>query len=184
MKATHVLWATVAATLASLSLALPSVARPATLIAQDAGSRINIRSSPSTRANAPHYGIVGDRIEVMSSVLGADEYNWNYVKFRSGAKGWVRGDFVNYTEGLAEYGLLLGQDGRLPYESSRQRINVRSAPSTTAASLHYGLTGDVVQILSQKTGSDGFVWRYVKFPSGAAGWVRGDLLQAMAEGGC
>jgi len=184
MKANHVLWATVVTTIASVSLALPSFARPATLIAQDAGSRINVRSAPSTRATAPHYGIPGDRIEVISSVIGSDDYNWNYVKFSSGAKGWVRGDLIRYTEGMAKYALLLSQDGRLPSNASRQRINVRSAPSTNASSPHYGLTGDVVQVLTQKTGSDGYVWRYVKFPSGAEGWVRGDLIQAMSEGGC
>ena len=184
MKGHHVIGSVIVATVASLSFALPTLARPATLIAQNSGSRINVRSAPNTRAASPHYGVVGDRVEVMSSIAGQDDYNWNYVKFSSGAKGWVRGDFIRYTEGMAKYALLMGRDGRSPSEASRQRINVRSAPSTSASTPHFGLEGDIVQVLTQKKGSDGYVWRYVKFPSGAEGWIRGDLAQIMEEGGC
>lgn len=191
MKALH-LWsapvivtlAALTATVATFSQVLPAAARPATLMAQQASSRINVRSAPSTRATAAHYGLVGDRVEVMSWLIGSDDYGWGYVQFGSGAKGWVRSDFIRYTEGMANYAFLRGQDGRVPSAGeTRQRINVRSAPSINAASPHYGLTGDIVQVLTEKTGSDGYVWRYVKFPSGAQGWVRGDLVQAM-EGGC
>jgi SH3-like domain-containing protein len=185
MKANRVVWSALVATLASFSVGLPAFARPATLIAQDSGSRINVRSAPSTQSTAAHYGLIGDRIEVMSSMIGNDDSAWNYVKFASGAKGWVRGDFIRYSEGMAKYALLLGQRGQLPTaNTARQHINVRSSPSIKAASPHYGLEGDIVQVLTQKTGSDGFVWRYVKFPSGVEGWVRGDLIQAMEEGGC
>jgi len=176
MKTHRVLWSIAVATIASLSVALPSFARPATLIAQNSNSRINVRSTPSTNASSPHYGLAGDRVEVTRLQLGKDRYMWNYVKFTSGAKGWVRGDFVRYTEGMAKYVVLGGKPG--------DRINVRSAPSTSASSPHFGVEGDVVQLLTQKTGSDGYLWRYVKFPSGAQGWIRSDLIRAMEEGGC
>ncbi|MDX2242034.1 MAG: GW dipeptide domain-containing protein [Leptolyngbyaceae cyanobacterium bins.302] len=166
----------VVATVASVGVALPSFARPATLIAQNPNSRINVRSTPSPSAASPHYGLAGDRVDVMRATVGKDQYMWNYVKFSSGAKGWVRGDFVRYTEGMAKYAILGGNAG--------DRINVRSAPSTSAASPHFGLAGDVVQVLTQKTASDGYVWRYVQFPSGAEGWIRGDLVRGMEEGGC
>lgn len=184
MKPYQVALSVCAATIASLSLALPSFARPATLIAQQSGSQINVRSAPTTAATSPHYGVAGDRVTVMSSIVGRDQYNWNYVKFNSGAKGWVRGDFVRYNEGTAKYALLLGKSGKSPTEASRQRINVRLAPSTSAPSPHFGLEGDIVQMLTQAKGKDGYTWRYVKFTSGAEGWVRGDLVQTMEEGGC
>jgi len=176
MKTNRVIWSAVAATIASFAVALPSFARPATLIAQDSGSRINVRSAPSTQATSPHYGLAGDRVEVLQARIGQDQYMWNYVKFSSGATGWVRGDFVRFSEGMARYGVLSGNPG--------DRINVRSAPSRNAASPHYGMAGDMVQILTQKTGTDGNVWRYVRFPSGAEGWIRGDLVPVSQEGGC
>lgn len=175
MKMNRVLWSALAATIASISVALPAFARPATLTAQNPNSRINVRSAPSTSSSALYYGLVGDRVEVTRATAGTDSYMWNYVKFSSGAQGWVRGDFVRYTEGMAKYAVLGGRPG--------DRINVRSAPSTSASSPHYGLSGDIVQVISQRTGNDGYVWRYVQFPSGAEGWIRGDLLQAMSARG-
>lgn len=105
---------------------------------------------------------------------GSDRAMWNYVQFSSGAKGWVRGDFVMYTQGQAEYGVLAGKSG--------DRVNVRANPSTSATSPHYGLQGDVVQLLNQKNTNDGYVWHFIQFPSGAQGWVRSDLISRMDVG--
>lgn len=165
----------VAASLTTLTVALPSFARPATLMAQE-GSQINVRSAPTIASFRAHYGLVGDRVEVTRSTRGSDRAMWNYVQFSSGAKGWVRGDFVRYSEGMAEYGVLAGKAG--------DRVNVRANPSTSATSPHYGVQGDVVQLLNQKNTNDGYVWHFVQFPSGAKGWVRSDLISRMDESGC
>jgi Bacterial SH3 domain len=176
MKSRYFVFSAIAATAAVFGVALPSFARPATLIAQSTSSPINVRSAPSTFSSSPSYGYAGDRVEVLRSTLGQDDYNWNYVQFQSGATGWVRGDFVRYSEGMAQYGVLGGRPG--------DRINVRMSPSVNAASPHYGIEGDVVQLLTQTQGRDGYMWRFVQFPSGAQGWVRGDLVQLADVGGC
>lgn len=176
MKTKRSVLAIAAAVAASLCATLPAFARPATLAAQDAGSRINVRSAPSVTSSSPHYGLVGDSVEITRSTFGKDGYQWYYVQFASGAKGWVRSDFVHYDESTAQYGILAGKPG--------DRINVRSAPSTTAPSPHYGIEGDVVRVIDQKEAKDGYVWQYVQFPSGAQGWVRGDLVNFMDVGGC
>ncbi len=168
----------------SLGMALPSFARPATLYAADANSRINVRSAPTLTAQTPHYGVVGDRVEILRTVLQndaqGDTYAWQYIRFRSsGAEGWVRGDFVNMNDDSGRYAYL---GSRLPMGDRGDRINVRSAPSAQSQSLHYGLAGDVVKILDERVGRDKYTWQYVQFPSGAKGWVRGDLVQVMEEG--
>ncbi len=168
------IWSAITASVAALSVALPSFARPATLVAQDVGSRINVRSAPTIASSRAHYGLAGDRVEIMRSMQGSDRAVWNYVQFSSGAKGWVRSDFVRYSEGMAEYGVLAGKTG--------DRINVRANPSTSAQSPHYGVQGDVVQLLNQKNTNDGYVWHFVQFPSGAKGWVRSDLISRMDVG--
>jgi hypothetical protein len=66
----------------------------AQLIGQTSGSRVNIRSAPSTRSDSPHYGLVGDRITALQQTKGDDGNIWYFVQFSSGATGWVRGDFV------------------------------------------------------------------------------------------
>ena len=175
MKALHLLFSAFAA-IATTSIALPSFARPATLVAQESSSQINVRSSPTIASARAHYGLAGDRVEVTRSMLGSDRAMWDYVQFSSGAKGWVRGDFIRYTEGMAEYGVLAGKAGN--------RVNVRANPSTSATSPHYGLQGDVVQLLDYKNTKDGYVWHFVQFSSGAKGWVRSDLVRRMDGEGC
>jgi serine/threonine-protein kinase len=68
--------------------------RSAQLIGQTSGSRVNVRSAPSTRSYSPHYGLVGDRITALKQGKGDDGKTWYFVKFSSGATGWVRGDFI------------------------------------------------------------------------------------------
>lgn len=89
--------AAIAATL-TLITAIPALARPAVLTATDRGARINVRAQPSVNARSPHYGVAGDRVEVLREVAGSDGFTWYYVEFYgSGARGWVRGDFVRLT---------------------------------------------------------------------------------------
>lgn len=66
----------------------------ATLIAKDPKAQINLRSTPSAKGKLLGYGVVGDRVTVMAE-KETEGYTWSYVKFsKSGAKGWVRGDFI------------------------------------------------------------------------------------------
>jgi len=59
-------------------------------------------------------------------------------------------------------------------------VNVRTQPSTSAPSPHYGLVGDLVEALRETTGTDGVRWYYVRFASGVEGWIRGDFIQVIA----
>jgi hypothetical protein len=181
MSVQRALFAIFATSALSVGMALPSFARPALLEAEDASSRINVRSAPTLSAKTPHYGVVGDRVEVLRTAFDSDSYAWHYVRFRSsGAEGWVRVDFVRYADTDQNRYAMLGNGTATGAQA--ERINVRSAPSTQANSPHFGLSGDIVQILDSTEGRDGYTWQYVQFPSGAKGWVRGDLVQE--EGGC
>jgi len=71
MKPFFVLLSVFTASAAALSVALPSFARPATLMAEE-GSRINVRSAATIASSRAHYGLVGDRAEVTRSMLGSD----------------------------------------------------------------------------------------------------------------
>ncbi|CAA9212370.1 hypothetical protein AVDCRST_MAG92-158 [uncultured Coleofasciculus sp.] len=82
--------------IASLGIALPVLATPAVLVGQETGSRVNVRVIPSTRSDSPHYGLVGDRVEVIRQTEGRDGFTWYYVEFSSGARGWIRSDFVRF----------------------------------------------------------------------------------------
>jgi hypothetical protein len=67
----------------------------AVLTANDPDSQINLRDTPSTTGKDLGYGVVGDRVEVIEQIT-IDGYIWHKLRFpRSGAVGWVRGDFVS-----------------------------------------------------------------------------------------
>ncbi len=93
------------------SSSLPSSDLPSSYLAQSVerglltttqGSQINIRSGPGIEYNSLHYGIVGDRVEILDSQREntSDIYSrrWHRVRFvESGAVGWVRGDLLLQT---------------------------------------------------------------------------------------
>ncbi|MCT7960873.1 SH3 domain-containing protein [Laspinema sp. D1] len=72
------------------------------LLTTTQGSQINIRSGPGIEHRSLHYGVVGDRVEILDSQRenSSDIYSrrWHRVRFvESGAVGWVRGDFLIQT---------------------------------------------------------------------------------------
>jgi hypothetical protein len=67
----------------------------AVLAANDPDSQINLRNSPSLTGKDLGYGVVGDRVQIIEQI-STDGYTWHKVRFpRSGAVGWIRGDFVS-----------------------------------------------------------------------------------------
>ena len=84
-----------ASTASAPASAIPeSFISEATLIAKDPKAQINLRSTPSAKGKLTGYGIVGDKVTVMAEKTD-EGYTWQFVKFpKSGAKGWVRGDFL------------------------------------------------------------------------------------------
>lgn len=73
----------------------------------------------------------------------------------------------------------LPHEGILVAEDSKAQINVRTGPSVSFESRHYGLVGDKVLIVGSSQSSDGSTWYQIKFPtSGADGWVRKDFIRA------
>lgn len=89
---------------AAFTTALPSIAESgyATthqtttgyIIGNEPGSRVNIRNESSVYAASPSYGLVGDRVQILSGTIGQGGYYWYYVKFSSGVEGWIRADFI------------------------------------------------------------------------------------------
>jgi hypothetical protein len=65
------------------------------LVAEDPDSRINLRSESSLNSELKGYGLVGDEVRLLDASLSGDRYVWYFVEFKvSGAKGWIRGDFI------------------------------------------------------------------------------------------
>lgn len=149
----------------------PAMARDGILKAQDRDAQINLRQSPDVNSRSMGYGVVGDRVMLLDQRTGTDGKIWYQVKFsRTGAVGWIRGDFVQ-AENPTREGVLQAND-------PEAQINLRELPDVNSRSLGYGVVNDRVTILDQKTGEDSYVWYKVKFPkSGATGWIRGTFVK-------
>ena len=58
------------------------------------GNQIDIYSEPSINSRSYHYGLIGDRVNVLDRVSTTDRL-WYRVQFPvSGAIGWVQNEFV------------------------------------------------------------------------------------------
>jgi ankyrin repeat protein len=142
--------------------------------------QIDIYSQPTTRSHSPHYGLDGDRVTAFQQDQGDDGYTWYFVRFPSGADGWVRSDFVRSIDSeskVTKKDVKLPRSAQLKGQVFGSRVNIRSAPSTRSNSPHYGLVGDRVTAFQQAQGDDGYTWYFIEFPSGATGWVRSDFIE-------
>lgn len=70
----------------------------------------------------------------------------------------------------------VGQTAYLSASDTSAPINIRSSASTEADVQATGFVGERVQIANRMQGNDGYTWYEVRSESGAAGWVRGDLV--------
>lgn len=69
------------------------------LVAQDSNAQINVRDGPGLDSYNRHYGLAGDRVNIIGSTQSSDGSVWYHVKFPvSGANGWIRGDFIHVEE--------------------------------------------------------------------------------------
>lgn len=67
----------------------------AKLSSQDSNSRINVRSQPSIRSKAQHFGYQGDPVTLLKQAKGEGDVTWYYLRFdKSQAEGWIREDFI------------------------------------------------------------------------------------------
>ncbi|MBD1911852.1 MULTISPECIES: SH3 domain-containing protein [unclassified Leptolyngbya] len=85
---------TLSTALLAIGMGLPALAEPARVVGSSPGSQVNIRTEPSLNAPSPSYGLVGDRVEVLTRANAADGFLWYYVSFPSGVRGWIRSDFI------------------------------------------------------------------------------------------
>lgn len=65
------------------------------LTAHGSKTQINVRDGPGTNYYNRHYGIYGDKVDIIAFARSNDGFVWYQVKFQvSGAEGWVRSDFI------------------------------------------------------------------------------------------
>ena len=68
----------------------------ATLITENPGAEVNVRSQPSATSAPIGYGQVGDTVVLGRAAPATDGHTWHYVTFQNASTvGWVRSDLLD-----------------------------------------------------------------------------------------
>jgi len=103
---------------------------------------------------------------------------WHFPSWRSTLFKNASATLLALTIGLPA----LAVPARITGATPGSEVNVRTQPSLNAPSPSYGLVGDRVEVIRSTTGSDGYLWHYVRFAqSGAEGWIRGDFIEIIGS---
>jgi hypothetical protein len=102
MKIRPLILAAIAAAAIGLINAAPAKAGcEARLSAGEPNARINVRDGAGTQYFARHYGLPGERVEIIITnttyTVAKDRYGYQWYKVRfpkTGAVGWIREDFL------------------------------------------------------------------------------------------
>ena len=82
-----------------LGTATAGLARPGYVVTEDLDGFVNVRSSPGTDEKISHCADNGTALEISRSAQGSDNYTWYNVQLNSkGAKGWIREDFLSFSQ--------------------------------------------------------------------------------------
>jgi Bacterial SH3 domain len=176
-----------AATALILGWALPSWARPATVVGSSIGSQVYIQKQPVGNSAPTAYTLVGNQVQVGEALQGNDGQIWYNVVWANGS-GWLRSDYLalgkmdtvpmgnNIGNDYADRGSLARLGGTQPGGT----VNVRAYASTQATRIYSASYGEPVTILGSTLGQDGYVWNRIQVPNtGVEGWVRNDLVKVL-----
>ena len=144
-----------------------------------ASSRLNLRSAPSTTAAIAGRLAHGDTVRVL-----ATNGSWVHVETASGLHGYVQSRYLVPIDGTPatptpsptatptpDTPVQGASYARVALSSASSRLNLRSAPSTTAAIASRLAHGDTVRVLATN-GS----WVHVETASGLYGYVQSRYL--------
>jgi uncharacterized protein YraI len=172
-----------AATALIFGWALPSWARPATVVGSSIGSQVYIQKQPIGNSAPTAYTLVGNQVQVGDALHSNDGQVWYNVVWATGS-GWLRSDYLALGQAdtvpmgsdYADRGTLARLGGSQPGGT----VNVRAYASTQAARIYAASYGEQVLILGSTLGQDGYAWNRIQFSNtGVQGWVRSDLVKAL-----
>ncbi len=169
-------------------------------LSSSSSSQIALYDSPSFAASSSQSGASGDRATILRQSQGDDGATWYYVRYSSGAEGWVSSAYASSGSAAPPEPApkpapsqtptlepapsqppapepAPSQTPQLEGGSPGDQVDVYSEPSSSSNSPHYGLVGDRVTVLNTAQGDDGRLWSQVQFDSGARGWVSSDTVR-------
>ncbi len=154
--------------LLSLLLATVPALAQSTAVGTVTAAFLNVRTLPD-----PIDGVAVARVSQgqQFTVVGRDATaNWFQIQLPDGNTGWVSGAYfrvINFA------GVPVTNADYVQGRVLSQRLNLRTAPTTSARSLGQISRGQVYRVLGKN--ADGS-WFLLRLPSGVTGWVTGQWL--------
>jgi len=96
MNLKHLFGSALVAATVTFGTIQPATAMPGYIDGYEPGSRVTLRSGPSTASASRGYGLVGQDVELLTSTFNEYDGSW-WVKvqfYESGAIGWIHGDYI------------------------------------------------------------------------------------------
>lgn len=115
----------------------------------------------------------GTQVKVVDQVCGTDGFVWYKIIVKGAYQGYVKGTLVEPVDTPA-YPTWVGSA-----RSTTGVVNVRSGASTSSAVISgYPQlnNGDCFEVIGQVSGSDGYLWFYVRIMGLYYGYIRSDLV--------
>ncbi len=136
---------------------------------------LNIRALPGTDKQLLGQLKQGEKVYVV-----AFNDRWCKISYHGGKRGWVAEEYLQFSKSKAQ-SLVTSPPSAAsnpPAWIKGDDVNCRSGPGTGHSVVARADTGTKVYITASQSG-----WYRVKLPSGAHGWVRGDLVERNVEAG-
>ena len=147
--------------------------------ASAARSLVNVRLGASTKADLLARLAAGEIVTVIGQTTGADNKVWYRILYGS-VIGYIRHDLVDVLCGTALLGGPTDPVPRCIGQTNMRAVNVRLEMSTSSARVRLLRRGQTVTILGRAYDIYGTPWYYVVIPTGAIGYIRGDLVNVIA----
>ncbi len=129
--------------------------------------RLNLRSGPGLTFTIIDKLEDGTLVRLIEGPRKEDGLQWWRVRTRDGVEGWAV-ERVDAEQTLV-MALLVGEDAIVVTED--ERLNVREAPTRSAARLFQLVDGDRVTLLEAPQFADGYRWWKVRTQDGREGWL-------------
>ena len=144
------------------------------------GNNVNIRPGPGTNYDPPLTQVsTGTRLTIL-----AEEGEWFQVALPSGVKGWIIGQYVDFSRSGSSGAVDLRGLYAMPSDASRTAlvmkpsVNVRSSPGVDYPTVGRVTLGQKLPILGEQNN-----WLSVRLPDGQRGWIAGWLVAVQYDRG-
>ena len=144
-----------------------------------AGSTARLRSYESVHAGLIETLIAGEEVTVLGQTTGTDGKVWYRVL--SGSRyGYIRYDQLEVICGTAQFSSVAAPTDYCLGQTNTRAVNVRLGMSTSTARVRLLRRGQTFTIICLVRDYLGVPWYYVRIPSGAIGYIRGEYVSVLS----